>query len=173
MKYDNNKKKQSGSRKVLFFYRIDQLRVLIEDDIKMEVLSESKIYPIPNAPAWYLGTSSVRGTILPVINIHYLLGMDIPATRQRQWLLKLEHPLFSSIIIAIDSLPSQISLNTLSSFSANNNTYYPHWIESSALKNKNVFLFSDHYTLFEALINNDQDKLILSTLNYFQTKINK
>jgi hypothetical protein len=167
MKQDNNNKRKSGSHKNLFFYRIDQLRILIEDDIKMEVLSESNIYPIPHAPAWYLGTSSVRGTILPVINIHFLLGIDTPSPLQKQWLLKLEHPLFSPIIVAMDSLPSQMNLNTLSSFPADTNIHYPHWVESSALQNNHTFLFADHYTLFEALINNDQDKLILSNLKYF------
>ena len=171
MKQDNNTKAHSDSSQKSFFYRIGQLRILIEDDIKMEVLSESTLYPIPNAPAWYLGTSSVRGTILPVINIHFLLDIATSSTlSQRQWLLKLEHPLFSPIILAMDSLPTQIDRNTLSSFSANTNIDYPHWIVSSAQHNKNIFLCADHYTLFEALINNDEDKLTLSKSNSFHTK---
>jgi len=169
MKQDNNNKKYAYSRENLFFYRIGQLRILIEDDIKMEVLSESTLYPIPNSPAWYLGTRSVRGTILPVINMHFLLGIADSAAPP-PWLLKLDHPLFSPIILAMDSLPAQVNLNTLANSPTNTSTYYPHWIESSALKNDTVFLFADHYTLLEALINNNKDKLILSSLDYFHKK---
>ena len=163
MKQDNKTKHPKNSRKNSFFYCIDQLRIIIEDDIKMEVLSESTLYPIPNAPAWYLGTRSVRGTILPVINIHFLLGIATPSsTSQQQWLLKLEHPLFSPIILAMDSLPTQMNINTLSPTSNNSDINYPHWVAATAKKNKQIFLFADHYTLFEALLNHDEDKLILS-----------
>ena len=174
MQQDNENKKYAYSRKNLFFYRIDQLRILIEDDIKMEVLSESTFYPIPNAAAWYQGSRSVRGTILPVINMHFLLGITkATAIASRQWLLKLDHPLFSPIIVAIDSLPTQLDLSTLSDNAINTNAHYPHWIESSAQKNNTIFLFADHYTLLEALINNNEDKLLLSSADYFHKKKHK
>jgi chemotaxis signal transduction protein len=170
MSEKNNKKFYADQQ--LFFYTINHLRILIDADIKMEVLAEATIYPIPHAPLWYKGSSSVRGSILPVIDTHLLFGLT-QGKNQRQWLLKLEHPKFSPIILVIDHLPSQINLNKLASLAKNTHIHYPSWIQSSATQHGKTFLFADHHSLFEALKNNKETALILSDSDYFHTKMSK
>jgi chemotaxis signal transduction protein len=136
----------------LFCYEIDSKYIFIESGIKMEVLERSIIYPVPNAPKWYLGVTSLRGDILTVVNMHFLLHAT--QHNQSKRLLKLEHPDFSPIVLAIDHLPHQRSTDKLQINPMPNKKQYPDWITSSSTHNEHTFLFADHAILFNAMQNN-------------------
>ena len=148
---DNNAEASEDTLEAyLFCYEISHTRILIEPGVKMEVLEKTIIYPIPNAPKWYRGVSSLRGDILPVVNMHFLLGVEESAAQKR--LLRLEHPNFPALLIAIDKLPYQIKLSTLLTHQGDNSqTIYPNWIKSLASHQHHTVLFADHGTLFQAM----------------------
>ena len=135
----------------LFCYKVNGINIVIESGIKMEILEQSTIYPIPNAPKWYLGVTSLRGNILTVVNMYFLLN-KIQNTKSKR-LLKLDHPNSPPLVIAIDNLPHQVNINDLLINNKNNNKQYPEWIRSSSKKNNTVFLFADHAALFAAMQN--------------------
>ncbi len=43
-----------------------------------EVRSYERATPLPNAPAWLLGVTNLRGTIVPIIDLRTRLGMAAP-----------------------------------------------------------------------------------------------
>ena len=133
----------------LFCYEIDDTRIFIESGIQMEVLEQSIIYPIPNAPKWYSGVTSLRGDILTIVNMHFLLNAKLNSKTKR--LLKLEHPDFPALAIAIDTLPHQHDVNTLTANKKTNNKNYPEWITSFSTHNNHTYLFADHAALFAAM----------------------
>lgn len=137
------------AEKNLFCYEIANFRILIEPTIKMEVLETSIIYPIPNSPKHYLGVTSLRGEILPIANLHFLLGLQESNTKKR--LLKLEHPDFPSLIIAIDNLPYQSDVARLRADEKENQSQLPLWVSSSSSQQHLTFLFTDHASLFKQL----------------------
>jgi chemotaxis signal transduction protein len=142
---------QQNNKNNLFCYEINGIHLFIESGIKMEVLEQSIIYPVPNAPKWYLGVTSLRSDILTVVNMHFLL--DRPQNTKTRRLLRLEHPDFPPLVIAIDNLPHQRDVTPLasSSTSTTNKTDYPEWITASSKQNTHLFLFADHALLFRAL----------------------
>jgi hypothetical protein len=149
----------ASPKKILFCYAISDFRILVEIGLEVEVLEKNTIYPIPHVPKWYLGSCSLRGDVLPVINLHSLLGLEISNKKNR--LLKLSHPDFSPIVIAIDKLPYQIDLNLLSDASINHHLNYPDWVISSMLYKQLNFIFADHSDLFSALQKGEHEHLLM------------
>ena len=147
----------------LFCYEIGSTRIFIEPKIKMEVLEKTVIYPIPNAPKWYLGVTSLRGNILTVVNMHFLLNIKESKTAKR--LLRLEHPDFPPLVIAIDNLPYQRSVEKLAEENHLNQSDYPQWVKSTTKKNKNTFLFVDHSALFKAMQSGSIKQPVITTVS--------
>lgn len=142
----NNKKNKTNN---LFCYEINGIHLFIESGIKMEVLEQSIIYPVPNAPKWYLGVTSLRSDILTVVNMHFLLNMQQNTKRRR--LLKLEHADFPPLVVSIDNLPHQRDTTPLENNSTVNETDYPEWVTTSSKQNNHTFLFANHALLFRAM----------------------
>ncbi|TYO98148.1 purine-binding chemotaxis protein CheW [Geothermobacter ehrlichii] len=59
--------------KVLTFELGDELYGLPLSSIQ-EVVEPAGLYPIPSAPAWYLGAINCHGTILPILDLPGILG---------------------------------------------------------------------------------------------------
>lgn len=166
-----------------FCYTLGSTNILIHDDIDVEILRISTIYKVPHVPKWYTGTTSLRGAILPVVNMHFLLAINHQETSQvsrkvsanskssktKQTLLRLKHPDFPALVIIIDGLPYQTDISELSThMTANtitntlpNQTIYPHWVTSSAHYKNKLYLFADYACLFSALQNSDQSQLVV------------
>ena len=136
----------------LFCYDIDGIHIIIESGIKIEVLEQSTVYPIPNAPKWFLGVTSLRGDILIVLNMYFLLNR--PQNTNFKYLLKMKHPDFPALTIAVDNLPYQQNMDKLIANNQKNNNRYPKWIKSSSKQNGQIFLFAEHFILFQAMQNN-------------------
>jgi chemotaxis signal transduction protein len=145
-------KPDDNANNSLFCYEVDGMRIFIESGIKMEVLEQSIVYPIPNAPKWYSGVTSLRGDILTIVNMHFLLNSKQNSNTTR--LLKLEHPDFPPLVIAIDTLPHQRDVDKLVANKILNKKHYPEWITSSSTHNNHTFLFADHAALFNAMQSN-------------------
>lgn len=151
-----------------FCYILGNTNILINQQINVEILTTSTTYQIPHAPKWYIGSTSLRGDILPVVNMHFLLNINIKrkqhshkSSLSKQTLLRLKHPDFSPLVIIIDGLPYQTDISELSTHSTINTESYPQWIESSAKHNNKLYLFANYESLFIALQNNNQQQLLM------------
>ena len=152
-----------------FCYQLGMANILINHEIEVEILTTSITYQIPHSPQWYRGMTSLRGDILPVINIHFLLGIKQKhndkvqnSNSTKQTLLKLKHPDFPALVIMIDGLPYQTDISELATHSMTNTLKaYPSWIKSSAECNNKLYLFANYAYLFNALQQNDQEQLVM------------
>lgn len=138
-----------NSTALLFCYEIGNHRILIDQAIKIEILEQDTVYPIPKGPERFYGVTSLRGDILPVANLHHLLVC--PEKKLKQHLLKLEHTDFPALVIAIDSLPYQSDTEELNNNKKTNNTEYPQWVTALTKLNNITYLFVDYPALFKAL----------------------
>ncbi len=145
----------------LFCYEIENNRIFIEPKIKMEVLEKITVYPIPNAPKWYSGVTSLRGDMLTVVNMHFILGANKQSTEKH--LLRLEHPDYPPLAIAIDNLPYQRDIEKLST-SSTDTSNHPDWVKSAVEHNNKIFLFVNHSALFKAMQNNSIQQPDLATV---------
>jgi chemotaxis signal transduction protein len=172
MKKEEKKQQTEAPHKgnAAFCYQIGMVNILInheiEIEIEVEILTTSITYQIPHSPQWYRGMTSLRGDILPVVNMHFLLGIKQKQNPNatKQTLLKLKHPDFPALVIMIDGLPYQTDISELATHNITNTLKaYPSWVKSSAEYNNKLYLFADYTHLFSALQQNDQEQLVMPT----------
>lgn len=104
-----------------FYYSMGANNFLIEQDLKAETLNEMPVNQIPFSPDWYKGLVSIRGVIMPVIDMNDFVNSQtmtkankkVSDTHNDSYFLKLEHNAHSPIVIKIDGLPKQISISTM------------------------------------------------------------
>ena len=56
-----------------------------------EILSIPRYTKVPGAKSWVKGLANIRGTLLPIMDLHGFLGRKAPPTLRRQRLLVVEH----------------------------------------------------------------------------------
>ena len=104
-----------------FYYSMGANNFLIEQDLKAETLKNMPINQIPFTPDWYMGLVSIRGVIMPVIDMNTFVNSQtktakkankkVSDTHNEIYFLKLEHNAHSPIVIKIDRLPKQINIS--------------------------------------------------------------
>ncbi len=168
MKKEAKQQQTESSHKgnTAFCYQLGVTNILINHEIEVEILTTSITYQIPHSPQWYRGMTSLRGDILPVVNMHLLLGIQQKQNATKQTLLKLKHPNFPALVIMIDGLPYQTNISELSTHRMSNTlTAYPPWVKSHAEYNDKQYLFANYAHLFNALQQNNQEQLVMPTSN--------
>ncbi|WMP16618.1 chemotaxis protein CheW [Thiothrix lacustris] len=131
-----------------FYYLINTHAILLETDVRAEVLSGQAICPLPFAPTWCAGLISLRGELYPVVNMHQVLqGQSFTNTPQ---LLLIQHPRFSPIILTCDGYPRQLKLPT-QDLELQVSENLPSWIPHILPHNNNTLLVADHGRLLRHL----------------------
>jgi chemotaxis signal transduction protein len=51
------------------------------------MLDELPVYPLPNTPPWFLGLINVRGSTVPVFDLHRLFGFGDEHSKERRMLM--------------------------------------------------------------------------------------
>ena len=131
-----------------FYYRIGTHSILLEAEIRAEVLSGQVIYPLPFSPAWCAGLISLRGELYPIIDMHQVLQGESFATTPQ--LLLIQHPRFAPIALSCDGYPRQLKLS-------NQNTdkqpgeNLPSWIPHVLHHDGSSLLAADHGKLLRHL----------------------
>jgi len=151
---NSTKRKRYNDSSNRFFYSVGDLNFLFETDLKVENLSETTINKVPHAPEWCSGIISVRGVIIPVVNMHILLKDELKKLKnktqnKKPYLLMVEHNNHAPIILQIDKLPEIINIKDYTySKSANNS---PNW-QGKMWKNSTNKLFEiNHDILFNTI----------------------
>ena len=139
----------------VFYYTAADHNILLESDIKTEIVDQLTIFPMPHAPTWCSGMVSLRGKIIPVLDMAHMLGTE-PKSNAR-WLLILESTPLPLIAIKIDKLPSRLSYSE-DQVGIIESGHYPNWL-TSIIKTEDLTLFkADHNTLFQQLIDENLSK---------------
>lgn len=143
-----------------FYYSIGEFDILLEPTAKTEVVEQRSIFPIPHAPEWCRGMISLRGKLIPVVNIHRLLGF---ALRNRShWLLIIKTGDLPAVAIRIDRLPMQCQVQP-SELTPVKNDSIPFWLKHSMMGGNGKTVYqANHTELFQLLILQDQQANIQS-----------
>jgi len=139
-----------------FYYTIGNHNFLFEKNLKVENLSATTINRVPHTPDWCTGIISVRGIIMPVVNMHILLNNELKLEKKykqgkRPYLLMVEHDNHAPIILQLDKLPEIININDYTYSRSESNS--PNW-QGKTWKNSTNKLFEiDHDKLFNTFKN--------------------
>ena len=124
-----------------FCYRIGTHFLLLENTVKAEVLTGQQVYPLPFAPEWCAGLTSVRGDLFPVIDMHQVIQGQ--AATQKTQLLFMEHPQFPPVVITCDGIPRLLKLAE-SGLLQQVDSNLPSWIPHSIQHEGQTLLAADH-----------------------------
>ena len=91
-----------------FYYKVGLHNILLELELKIEVLMAQTIYPLPSVPDWCKGLANVRCELVPVIDMHKIV-LGRPASIQSNLLL-IQHPKFPPTVLTCDGYPKQVKL---------------------------------------------------------------
>jgi chemotaxis signal transduction protein len=131
-----------------FCYHIGAHTVLLETEIRAEVLGGQTLYPMPFAPAWCAGLISLRGELYPIIDMHQVLqGQSFRKTPQ---LLLIQHPRFTPIALTCDGYPRQLKLSQ-DDLEAQADDNLPSWIPHVLTHAGSRLLAADHGRLLRHL----------------------
>lgn len=154
---DSTKRKKFSDSSNRFYYTIGSHNFLFEKNLKVENLAPAIINKVPHTPDWCTGIISIRGVIMPVVNMHTLLNNALKLEKKykqtnKPYLLMVEHENHAPVILQIDKLPEIINIKDYTySRSANNS---PNW-QGKTWKNSTNKLFEiDHDKLFQTIKNN-------------------
>ncbi|KIM00380.1 hypothetical protein CCC_01535 [Paramagnetospirillum magnetotacticum MS-1] len=90
--------------------RIANERYAFSLDTLSEVMLLSRWTPVPGQPQYLLGVTNLRGEIRPVLDLHSLLGLPVPAPEARSWVIFLKAE-GSEVGVRVDGLDRVIRLD--------------------------------------------------------------
>lgn len=140
-----------------YYYTVGNYHFLLEEKIKAENLDKLKINQVPFMPKWHQGIVSVRGSVVPVIDMQqYVLSktdvnmnnLDKP---QKAYYLMLEYDGFSPIIFKIDALPKLVNIKPYKKIRTSKKI--PKWMVQNHKNKKSTLMQVNHRMLLNELIN--------------------
>lgn len=137
-----------------YYYSAGSFNFILGKGFQPETLEDVSLTSVPFLPDWHAGIISIHGLIIPVIDI-LIFAKDqsievTESTREKTYLLKLEHKEYSPIVFKLDFLPRLVNTATYKKTHAEHNS--PDWVKGY-LKNESMTLTSiDHQKLFKQLI---------------------
>lgn len=134
-----------------FFYTVGLFNFLLEESIKVENLYEFNINTVPYAPEWCSGVTSIRGNIMPVVNMHVFLKTGKNTNAKNKKLMMLEHKNHPPIVFEIDKLPEVISVDKYMDAPVPKQS--PVWLKKALKNEKNVIYEINHSELLRQLKN--------------------
>ncbi|HHL18410.1 MAG TPA: hypothetical protein ENJ33_01595 [Thiothrix sp.] len=143
--------KNKSYNQTRFFYTVGLFNFLLEESIKVENLYEFTINDVPYAPEWCSGVTSIRGNIMPIVNMHVFLKTGKHTGLKNKKLMMLEHQDHSPIIFEIDKLPEIIFINNYSDAPAPKKS--PVWLKKTLKNEKNIIYEINHSELLRQLKN--------------------
>lgn len=135
---------------IQFSYSVGRFNILLERDIKTEIIEHRDIFPIPHAPGWCRGMISLRGKLMPVLNLHKVLQNT--TSKASKWLLIVESLPLPQIAISIDALPAQRQVKPDEFTAISDESVHPDWLLQQCTIDGKTFYRADHHGLFEQLI---------------------
>ncbi|MEE4245066.1 MAG: chemotaxis protein CheW [Kangiellaceae bacterium] len=98
---------QSGRFWTGIGFRLNEHRYVAPLKEVAEILQMPHFTKVPGARSWVKGVANIRGTLLPIMDLHGFLGRKIPATMRRQRVLVVNHKGINSGIVVDEVLGLQ------------------------------------------------------------------
>ncbi len=149
---DSTKRAPAKERINRFFYSVGDYNFLFEQELKVENIPMTPINKVPNAPDWCTGIISVRGVIMPVIDMHTILKSELnhkPKVKKKEkndHLLMIEHKLHVPIILQIDKLPERVDIKNYTYSKVKKDS--PNWLTRTWKNSTNKLFEINHNELF-------------------------
>lgn len=147
-KIDSNEEPLEGKNN-RFFYSVKDFNILLEEDINAENLSQPKVFNLPYAPKWCSGVVNIRGIIVPIVNMNFLLKTKTSRSIKSSKLLLIKNNNIKPIILQIDQLPTIINFDNYSSTTKQQEL--PKWAEKTFSDNNKNILEINHTHLLNQL----------------------
>jgi|GEM_PF-288895 twitching motility protein PilI len=129
-------------------FRIGELGLLINPDTGNEVLAVPQITPLPGTPLGFLGLINLRGNLVPLYELHVLLGMGMPRYSNDRVVLIFGQG-EKAVGILIDNYPKALpSLRALPNFPPLPDALQPH-VSAGYLEDDAVWLEFNHSSFFD------------------------
>ena len=138
-----------------FYYTCGSTNILLEKNLSVENISKRSINKIPHCQEWHEGIISVRGTIVPVINMAKFLE-DTVNTKEKQGkketqFLLINHDEHQPIVLQIDELPTMTNIKNYSTKKAPSKS--PNWYQSKLIDDDtHTIIKVDHNKLLNLII---------------------
>ncbi|MCF6189511.1 MAG: chemotaxis protein CheW [Cocleimonas sp.] len=142
-----------------FFYTVGEHNFLFEQDLKVENLPLTTANKVPHAPDWCIGIISVRGIIMPIVDMHKILESEFKKTKNKKNInnkeqhkshfIMIEHKQHAPIILQIDKLPETVNIKDFTY--AKPLKSLPDWIERTWKNSKNKLFEVNHNELFKII----------------------
>jgi len=134
--------------------RIGEYWLIFSEQTMGEILDPAPpIHRAPNSESWFSGAINVRGNIVPVFDLHALLGViQSEATRYYMFVFGSDD---SMVALLIDSLPEQRSFNELCTHLADDllpDSLAKSYIQSSYFVDGQICFDLDLQQLFTSLV---------------------
>lgn len=89
-------------------YSVCGVRLLVAPGVSSEVILAPDLYLAPNAPAWLLGLTNMRGNIVPVFDLGYFIGARAANNPVHTVLIQSSGAHAAGLVI--DELPQSLAL---------------------------------------------------------------
>lgn len=73
-----------GHTEPFFGFRVGGLGFLVPVHTYCEVIEQTQVNPLPNTQPWFGGLLNLRGNLVPVIDLHRLLGEAVADAKKRR-----------------------------------------------------------------------------------------
>ncbi len=137
-----------------FCYCIGSHSILLEPTVTAEILPTQMIYPVPFAPNWCAGLTSLRGDLYPVVDMHLvMLGKPFPSQLQ---LLLIQYPQIQPVVLTSDDYPRQLKLSAKNQIGQADENL-PGWISHTVQHEGQTLLAADHGRLLRYIQKMSED----------------
>lgn len=147
--------KNSQNKINRYYYSVGSYSLLLEQNLKVENLTQIKTSQVPYLPEWHKGITSIRGIVMPVIDLHSFIQSQFKTkektnTNNKDYFLMIEHKNHNPVIIQIDKLPELVDIEKYKKTKMNKKL--PSWVEHHLKQDNKTIMQVSHNELLKQLI---------------------
>lgn len=131
-----------------YYYPVGAYRILLENGMRSELIPATTLYPVPFAPKWCAGLTSVHGDLCLVLDMHRILFNQARPSKQYSLWLQPEH--FKDVVVSCDGLPVAIEYPS-DDLKIETPTTLPSWVQQVWQDSQGLILQVSHVRLFSLL----------------------
>jgi len=132
-------------------FTLSGAKLLFDDSLPVEFILKPVYYTLPNSVPYCMGLINVRGNVVPLYSVHFLLGVDRVPTRIEYGLLVGEGS--DAVVLAVESEPVYFNVENLEASSENqlSDLDIGEFVIQSYTNDDEVWSLLDAGALFESL----------------------
>lgn len=77
--YEEDQDADRGKKR-FYGFKLHDIQLLLESDVRSEVINDAVITPLPFMPSFITGLCNVRGNLVPVYDMHEKFGLEKPVS---------------------------------------------------------------------------------------------